>query len=126
MEELRLEQFWFTLLHHHETRELWHPELEVVFLLQGTGRVYFPDLDTAYTLRERDIFAVNSFEIQDFELDENSAALSFSITLGFIGDVAPELLKYKVNCRSFLYTEERQSAFDVLRRDLARAFQTLN
>lgn len=126
MEELRLEQFWFTLLHHHETRELWHPELEAVFLLQGTGRVYFPDLDTAYTLRERDIFAVNSFEIQDFELDENSAALSFSITPGFIGDVAPELLKYKVNCRSFLYTEERQSAFDVLRRDLARAFQTLN
>ena len=51
MEGFRLEQFWFTLLHSSDSRELWHPELEVIFLLQGTGRVYFPDLKTAYTLR---------------------------------------------------------------------------
>lgn len=63
MEGFRLEQFWFTLLHSSDSRELWHPELEVIFLLQGTGRVYFPDLKTAYTLRQRDIFAVNGFEV---------------------------------------------------------------
>lgn len=76
MEGFRLEQFWFTLLHSSDSRELWHPELEVIFLLQGTGRVYFPDLKTAYTLRQRDIFAVNGFEVLDFELDEGAAALS--------------------------------------------------
>ena len=126
MEEFHLEQFWFTVLHANEPRQLWHPELEVVFLLQGTGRVYFTDLDTVDTLRQKDIFVVNSFEVQDFELDEDSAALSFSVAPGFIGSVAPELLKYKVSCRSFLSMEEKQSAFDMLRRDLARAFQTLN
>lgn len=126
MEGFRLEQFWFTLLHSSDPRELWHPELEIVFLLQGTGRVYFSDLKTAYTLREKDIFAVNSFEVQDFELDEGAAALSFSVTPEFVGNVAPELLKYKVSCRSFLYVEEKQSAFDLLRQDLARAFQALN
>lgn len=126
MEGFRLEQFWFTLLHNNEPRELWHPELEVVFLLQGTGRVYFPDLKTTYTLQEKDIFVVNSFEVQDFELDGESAALSFSVSPEFVDSVAPELLKYKVDCRSFLHVDEKQSAFDVLRQDLARAFQTLN
>lgn len=126
MEGFRLEQFWFTLLHNNEPRELWHPELEVVFLLQGTGRIYFPDLKTTYTLQEKDIFVVNSFEVQDFELDGESAALSFSVSPEFVDSVAPELLKYKVDCRSFLHVDEKQSAFDVLRQDLARAFQTLN
>lgn len=63
MEGFHLEPFWFTLLHDNEPRELWHPELEIVFLLQGTGRVYFSDLKTAYTLQEKDIFVVNSFEV---------------------------------------------------------------
>ena len=126
MEEFHLEQFWFTLLHRDSQRVLWHPELEIIFLLQGTGRVYFSDLKTAYTLQERDIFAVNSFEVQDFELDGESAALSFSVSPEFVGSVAPELLKYRVGCRSFLHVEQKQSAFDVLRQDLARAFQTLN
>ena len=62
MEGFRLEPFWFTLLHNNEPRELWHPELEIVFLLQGTGRVYFSDLKTAYTLQEKDFFVVNSFK----------------------------------------------------------------
>ena len=123
MEETRLEPFWFTLLHKNDSRELWHPELEIVFLLRGTGRIYFSDLKTTYTLREKDIFAVNGFEIQDFELDGEAAALSFSISPGFISDVAPELLKYRVNCRSFLYEKQKQAAFDVLRQDLARTFQ---
>lgn len=126
MEGFRLEPFWFTLLHNNEPRELWHPELEIVFLLQGTGRVYFSDLKTAYTLQEKDIFVVNSFEVQDFELDGESAALSFSMSQEFVGSVAPELLKYKVDCRSFLHVDEKQSAFDVLRQDLARTFQALN
>lgn len=126
MEAYRLEQFWFALLRKDDRRELWHPELEIVFLLQGTGRVYFSDLKTAYTLREKDIFVVNSFEVQDFELDGGSSALSFSVSPEFVGSVAPELLKYKVDCRSFLHMEEKQGAFDVLRQDLARAFQALN
>ncbi|MGN1001787.1 MAG: helix-turn-helix domain-containing protein [Oscillospiraceae bacterium] len=126
MEGYHLESFWFSLLRSQSRRALWHPELEIIFLLQGTGRVYFSDLKTAYALREKDIFVVNSFEVQDFELDGESTALSFSVTPEFVGQVAPELLKYKVNCRSFLYVEEKQAAFDVLRQDLARAFQALN
>lgn len=43
----------------------------------------------------------------------------------FIADVAPELLHYKIHCRSFLHVEEKQSVYDLLRRDLAQAFLKL-
>ncbi|MGN0427526.1 MAG: helix-turn-helix domain-containing protein, partial [Agathobacter sp.] len=121
-----LEEFWFTLLHKNDLQELWHPEMKIIFLLQGTGRVYFPDLKTTYTLREKDIFVINSFEVCDFELDEEAAALSFSVSQGFTNSIAPELLKYRINCRSFLYMEDKQAAFDVLRQDLAKAFKELS
>lgn len=121
MDAFRMEPFWFALTRKEDPRPLWRPELELVFLLQGTGRVYFSDLKTAYLLHENDLFAVNSFEVQDFELEPGSAALSFFVSPAFIGTVAPGLLQYRVNCRSFLYPKDQQSAFDVLRRDLAQA-----
>lgn len=125
MGEFHMEPFWFTLSRKEDPRPLWRPELELVFVLQGTGRVYFSDLKTAYILHENDLFAVNSFEVQDFELDAGSAALSFFVSPGFLGTVAPELLQYRVSCRSFLYLKDKQPVFDVLRRDLAQAFQAI-
>lgn len=123
MEALHLKQCWFSLIRKGDTRELWRPELEIVFLLQGTGRIYSSDLKTAYALRETVIFVINSFEVQDFELDGDSSALSFSVSPQFINNVAPELLTHRINCRSFLYADEEQPAFHALRQDLARAFQ---
>lgn len=123
VDAFRTEQFWFSLLRGDSPRELWRPELEVIFLLQGTGRIYSPGLNAACALREADIFVVNSFEVQEFELDAGSAALSFSVSPQFINNVAPELLTHQVNCRSFLYADEEQPAFHALRQDLARAFQ---
>ena len=125
MEKHRLEPFWFTLLHKEDPRQLWHPEVEILFLLRGTGKVYFSDLKTAYPLVEKDIFVVNSFEVQDFELDGDSVALSFSLSPGYIHSVMPELLKYRIGCRSFIHMEDNQAAFHILRRDLAQLFQAM-
>ena len=33
------EDFWFTLLRREDERALWHPELELLFVLKGAGRV---------------------------------------------------------------------------------------
>ena len=33
------EDFWFTLLRRENERALWHPELELLFVLKGAGRV---------------------------------------------------------------------------------------
>lgn len=34
------EDFWFTLLRRENERALWHPELELLFVLKGAGIPY--------------------------------------------------------------------------------------
>jgi len=119
------QEFWFELLRADTPRPLWRPGLEVIFLLRGRGRLYSPGLKAAYALNGDDIFVVNSFELQDLQLEAGGAALSFSFSLEFLAAMAPELLRQRVDCRSFLLAEDKQEAFNVLRRDLARAFQNL-
>lgn len=117
------EEFWFTLVRSGDFRNLWKPQLEILFLLKGKGRIYFANTKTAYTVREEDIFVINSFEIHNLELQENATALSFSISLRFLYSMSPELLKYQVSCRSFLYGNDKQESFNRLRSDLARVFE---
>lgn len=119
----RQEEFWFSLLRKEDVRDWWRPELEIIFILHGTGKVYFTDIKTEYAVGERDIFVINGLEMRILELDEDAVALSLSVTPEFITSVSPEILKYKIDCRSFLYGEEKQEPFDVLRSDLARAFE---
>ena len=40
-QEKKPREFWFTLFRKGEERPLWHPELEIVFLMKGTGKIYF-------------------------------------------------------------------------------------
>lgn len=117
------EEFWFTLLRQENPRKLWKPEIEIIFILKGTGRVYLSNMKTVYTVREGDIFVINSFEMQNLELEGSAAALSFSVSLRFASAVSPELLQYQIDCRSFLYGEDKQEAFDTLRRDFASVFK---
>lgn len=119
----RQEEFWFTLIRSGNFRNLWNPQLEILFLLKGKGRIYFANTKTSYTVREEDIFVINSFEIHNLELLENATALSFSISLRFLYSVSPELMKYQVSCRSFLYGNDKQESFNLLRSDLARVFE---
>lgn len=108
MENSSLEQFPFRLLRQSDVQELWRPELEIVFFLQGTGKVFFSDLETAYPLKQTDVFVVNCFEVRGLELDPNGVALSFLVSQEFVGRIAPELLKRRINCRFFLYEETKQ------------------
>lgn len=117
------EEFWFTILRQEDLRGVWHPELELIFMLKGTGQIYSDNRKMAFTLREKDIFAVNSFEMQKIELEVDAVALSLSVAPRFIASVSPEILRYKIDCRSFLHAEDKQNTFDALRCDLAMAFQ---
>lgn len=117
------EDFWFTLLRREDERALWHPELELLFVLKGAGRVCLAQNGPVYRINEGDIFAVNSFQMLELELDGDACALSLSISLHYLASVSPELLNHRLNCRSFLYPKDRQGIYDVLRNNLARAFQ---
>lgn len=119
----RPDDFCFTLLRKEDLQKLWNPELQIIFILEGTGKISFLDMKREYLVKERDIFVINSFEPYRFELEGESIALSFLISLEFIASVSPELLKYKINCRSFLQDEDCQEYFDLIRCDLAHVFQ---
>ncbi|WP_027293685.1 GH39 family glycosyl hydrolase [Robinsoniella sp. KNHs210] len=119
----RQEEFWFTLVRRGDRRRLWKPQFEIIFILKGKGQIYFANTKTAYTVQEEDIFVINSFEMQNLELEESAVALSFSISLRFLYSMSPEILKYQINCRSFLYSKTKQEAFNILRSDIAKAFE---
>lgn len=117
------EDFWFTVFRNGELRKLWQPQIEIIFMLKGKGQIRFADMKTLYTVQEDDIFVINSFEMHSLELEENAIALSFTVSLRFVSAINPEILKYQINCRSFLHGDNRQETFDVLRSDLAKAFE---
>ncbi|MCI8389752.1 MAG: hypothetical protein HFI35_03435 [Roseburia sp.] len=91
------QEFRFLLLRSEDLRPLWRPEPEIIFLLKGAGHIYFTDSKSEYTLRETDIFVINSFEIQHLELEGNALALSLTLSMDFLMSVSPELLNYPVN-----------------------------
>lgn len=113
--------FHITLLCSDNIAESWQPELHLVFILRGSGKFFHK---TVYAVHEGDIFTINELEGQNLRLDENAIALSLVISMDFIASACPDILKYRMNCYSFLYSENQQEPFDILRRDLAKAFQT--
>lgn len=119
----RQEGFWFTLLRKDDTVELWHREMEIVFILRGTGRICFDNAGTVYRINEGDIFVINSFQMCAVDLDDDALALSLSLSAAFISSMSPETLNSRINCRSFLFSEDKQQPFHLLRRDLANAFR---
>ena len=73
----RQEEFWFTLIREGDLRKTWKPQIEIIFMLKGTGRIYFADIKTMYTVQKEDIFVINRFEVHHLGLEENAVALSF-------------------------------------------------
>lgn len=117
------ESCWFTILSKENPRELWSSELEIIFILRGSGQVCYNNMKSAHTVVESDIFVVNSFEMCNLELESNAVALSFSVSLEYLSQMSPEILKYQVHCHSYLHAKNRQTPFDALRKDLAKTFE---
>lgn len=113
--------FCFRLLQPEEKRALWSPDFELIFLLQGTGRVSYEDGEL-HKIQTKDVFAINRFELCDLDLDGKALALSLCLSAEMIASFHIELLKCEIKCRSFLYMEDQQEKFDLIRRDMAQIF----
>lgn len=114
--------FQFQIYRAEDKRSLWNADFEILFLLKGDGRVSYED-GVVYRVQEKDLFVVNGFQICSIDLNEQGILLSLKMSADAIASVYIEFLKYEIECRSFLFTEEQQEAFDVIRSDLARVFQ---
>lgn len=114
--------FRFQIYRAEEKRSLWNADFELLFLLKGDGRVSYED-GVVYQIREKDLFVVKGFQICSIDLNEQGILLSLKMSADAIASVHIEFLKYEIECRSFLFTEEQQEVFDIIRSDLARVFQ---
>lgn len=114
--------FQFQIYRAEDKRSLWNADFEILFLLKGDGRVSYED-GVVYRVQEKDLFVVNGFQICSIDLNAQGILLSLKMSADAIASVHIEFLKYEIECRSFLFMEEQQETFDVIRSDLARVFQ---
>lgn len=121
--QLMKEEIRFEVLTEKNSAPDWHPELELVFVLQGSGWLHFEGNEPVYTVRANDIFVINSFQKCSLALDMGAMALSLRVSSLFLALFCPEAEAPWIECKSFLFSEKEQQAFDVLRRDLAHVFQ---
>lgn len=117
------EDFKFEILTEKNIAPDWHQELEIIFVLQGSGCLHIEGNESAYLIKNNDIFVINSFQKRSLALDMESMALSLRISTEFLAVFCPEAEAPWIECKSFLFSEKEQQAFDVLRRDLAHVFQ---
>ncbi len=103
-------------------REIWLPELEIVFVLKGDCKVTFKD-GIVYSIKAEDVFVINCFEICSIDMSSDAVLLSTTVSSDVIAALHAKLLRYKIDCRSFLYSEDNQENFDIIRRDIACAFK---
>lgn len=117
------QEFWFEVLRPGDTGPLWRQALEIVFILEGSGKLEMEGAEASYAIGKGDLFAINAFQMRGIELDAGAVALSLMIDPSFITALSPETIRPNVDCRSFLYEEEGQKLFDLLRQDVARTFK---
>jgi xylan 1,4-beta-xylosidase len=122
-EQLMKEDFQFEILTEKNTALNWHQELEIIFILQGSGWLYIEGNEPAYRVKTNDIFVINSFQKRNLDLDIRSMALSLRISNVFLTLFCPEAKAPWIECKSFLFSEKEQLSFHLLRRNLAHAFQ---
>lgn len=113
----------FRLLGAQEGAPAWRPALEVVFVLEGTGRLHIEGGGSDYTLQRGDIFVVNGFQMRGIALDEGATVIALYVSPAFLAAFSAEMAAPAFGCKSFLHGDGRQQPFDLLRRDFARAFR---
>lgn len=120
--ERQNKEFSFILLRPDDDEALLSAGMEIVFVLMGRGTFLEMNTEIAHTIREGDIFVINSFSMRRLVLEEGGMAMILKLSPYFIRSVSPETPDPYINCKSFLYDQDRQEDFNIVRRDFAQAF----
>ena len=52
------QDFWFAVIRKGDFRNLWKPQIEIIFMLKGKGKIQFGNMKTLYQVQEEDIFVI--------------------------------------------------------------------
>ena len=113
----------FTLLKNTSELEIGNEYLKVIFMLEGNGWLFLEGNENLYGIAQDDVFVINSFQISNLTLAADAKAIMLSISPTFMKNGCPEVISPKFNCKSFLYDESGQTAFNLLRASLAKVFR---
>lgn len=101
----------------------WHQELEVMYILQGTGVLQLDDNQFTYEVQQDDIIVLNSYQLHALSMKGSGKALSLFISPAFLAAFCPEIESIIIECKSFLYPKDEQARFNVIRSEFASVFQ---
>lgn len=120
---LAASDFRFSINLPDDANASWHQELEVLYILQGTGVLQLDENQFAYEVRQDDIIVLNSYQLHRLEMQGSGKALSLFISPSFLAAFCPEIESISIECKSFLYPKEEQARFNILRSEFASVFQ---
>ncbi len=103
----------------------WHKELEILFVLEGSVNVRIGE--EKYYLKEKDIILINCNELHSTEkTKDNNLLLAMQIKSKFYDNCYPQFNKMQFDCKSFIYGEDEQERFDIIRQYIAKIAWELN
>ncbi|WP_353095064.1 helix-turn-helix domain-containing protein [Tissierella praeacuta] len=112
----------------HSVNELkmhWHREMEILLVLQGSINIRIGD--NQYTLRENDFILINRNEVHNTSrTKDDNIVLALQIETEYFDRYFSEFSKRVFDCKSFMYAEEEQERFDIIRHHLAKIVWELN
>lgn len=123
LDDIGIEEFAFTILKNENVMESWSENIKIVFMLQGTGWLSMEGAENVHTVSGEDIFVINSLQMHSLVLGKDGVAIILLLSPSFIHGCSPEITNPNINCKSFLYGDDGQQVFDLLRRDFALSFR---
>lgn len=117
------QQYLFRLHQTQDELPSWNQGVTLVYMLKGKGSVYIEGEAYESQVSENDVFVINDFQLYHITLEADSHALYLLLSPHFFAEIAPEYTGYSIDCKSYYYPEDQQFYFDIIRRDLAIAFE---
>ncbi|WP_313755729.1 GH39 family glycosyl hydrolase [Tissierella sp.] len=103
----------------------WHREMEILLVLQGSINVGIGA--NQYLLRENDFLLINCNEVHNTSrTKEDNIVLALQIEIEYFDKYFRGFSKRIFDCKSFIYGEEEQGRFDIIRHHLAKIVWELN
>lgn len=103
----------------------WHKHLEILLVLQGSINIRIEDNE--YLLKENDLILINVNEIHNTtKTNEDNIILALQIDTQHYDRYFHGFGKRVFDCKSFMFGEEEQERFDIIRHHLAKIVWELN
>ena len=103
----------------------WHNEIEILLVLEGEVNIGVGDKE--YTLKENDLILINRNQVHNISRTKSdNMLLALQIDPSMFSNYYPEFAKMIFNCKSFIYDQEEQKAFDIIRHYMAKVVWNFN